>query len=71
MARGTEEQRNPLRRQGRQDGVSTRSNGPRARGRWFWLVGAAVILTTAAFGLLFVAASGALAPSTFEGNDGT
>jgi len=33
--------------------------------------GAAVILTTAAFGLLFVAASGALAPSTFEGNDGT
>ena len=40
------------------------------RGRRYWAMGATLVVA-AAFGIIFVASSGAnLPPSTFEGNDG-
>jgi uncharacterized repeat protein (TIGR01451 family) len=51
--------------------MRTLRSGLNSRRRRFRSLGATVIVAAAAFGILFVAASGAtLTPSTFEGNDG-
>jgi uncharacterized repeat protein (TIGR01451 family) len=51
--------------------MRTLRSGLNSRRRRFRSLGATLIVAAAAFGILFVAASGAtLTPSTFEGNDG-